>query len=301
MTWRTLHIKESEYIRLKLNNLEISKQGRKYYVPLSDISVIILEGNNTTITAKLLSKLSKYNILLVICDEKYLPTGMYLSYGSYHRSAKRGQKQALWSEQLKKNMWQQIVMQKINNQIAFASYQSVDMERIQNMVTLYHQVVPGDETNREGHVAKVYFNSLYGLDFSRDDYCIENIAMNFGYAIVRSAVARMTIGQGLIPMLGIFHCNEYNSFNLVDDLMEPSRPLMDYWVHQVIGNKDEYLSYESRLQIIDFINQPMKYRGTKSSVEQVMQKYIKSFVSAMEKGDVSLVNSVSFNDFAGGQ
>ena len=98
MTWRTLYIKESEYIKLKLDNIEISKRGSVVHVPLSDIAIIILEGSHTTLTTKLLTRLSKYNILLVICDDKYLPTGMYLSYGSYHRSAKRGRQQITWSE-----------------------------------------------------------------------------------------------------------------------------------------------------------------------------------------------------------
>jgi CRISPR-associated protein Cas1 len=297
MTWRTLFIKESEYIKLKLDNLEISKQGSTIYVPLSDIAMIILEGNHTTITTKLLTRLSKYNILLVICDDKYLPTGMYLSYGSYHRSAKRGRQQAAWTEQLKKAMWQQIVRQKTRNQILLAQEKDTDSQRIELMEDLYQQIMPGDETNREGHIAKLYFHSLYGVDFTRDDSCIENLAMNFGYAIIRSAIARMVVGQGLIPLLGIFHCNEYNSFNLVDDLMEPFRPLMDFWIHRMVIGKEEYLSYESRIHLIDFMNQSMRYKNQKSTVDQVMQKYINSFVQAMEKEKVDLIHTIDLKDF----
>ncbi len=148
-------------------------------------------------------------------------------------------------------------------------------------------------------MAKVYFNSLYGLNFTRDDYCLENIAMNFGYTIVRSAIARLVIGQGLLTMLGIFHCNEYNSFNLLDDLMEPFRPLMDYWLHKEVLGKEEYLSYESRLRIIDFVNQPMMYKNTKSSVDQVMQKYIHSFVKAMKNKNTALLHEVTLDALIG--
>lgn len=297
MTWRTLFIKESEYIKLKLDNLEISKQGSTVRVPLSDIAIIILEGNHTTITTKLLTRLSKYNILLVICDEKYLPTGIYLSYGSYHRSAKRGRQQIAWSDHLKKVMWQEIVQQKTRNQILFVKEKRTDCTRVELMEELHQQIAPGDETNREGHIAKLYFHSLYGVNFTRDDYCIENMAMNFGYAIIRSAIARMIVGQGLIPLLGIFHCNEYNSFNLVDDLMEPFRPLMDVWIHRMVIGKEEYLSYQSRINLIDFMNQPMRYKNQKSTVDQVMQKYIQSFVQAMEKEDVALIHSINIEDF----
>ncbi len=297
MTWRTLYIKESEYIKLKLDNIEISKRGSVVHVPLSDIAIIILEGSHTTLTTKLLTRLSKYNILLVICDDKYLPTGMYLSYGSYHRSAKRGRQQITWSEQLKKAMWQKIIQQKTRNQILFVKEKVIDYEKMAIMEELYQQIRLGDETNREGHIAKLYFHSLYGVDFTRDDYCIENIAMNFGYAIIRSAVARMVVGQGLLPLLGIFHCNEYNSFNLVDDLMEPFRPLMDVWIHKKVIGKETYLTYEARIELIDFMNQPMRYKNQKSTVDQVMQKYIKSFVQAMENEQVDLIHQINLKDF----
>ncbi|MCB5955767.1 type II CRISPR-associated endonuclease Cas1 [Enterococcus sp. CWB-B31] len=297
MSWRTIHIKESEYIRLKLDNIEIAKEGEKYYVPLSDIAIIILEGNDTVITTKLLSAFSKHNIIVIICDDKYLPTGMYMGYGNYHRSAKRVQQQVIWAEEQKDLIWQYIIKQKISNQIAFASYRDIPQERLEMMIEFYSKVIPGDKNNREGHAAKVYFNSIYGSDFTRDDYCLENISMNFGYAIIRSAIARIVTGQGLMTMIGVFHCNEYNSFNLVDDLMEPFRPLMDYWIHKHIIGKSEYLSYESRLKIIDFINQPIKYKATKSTVDQVMLKYVTSFVKSMETSDPEVLHEIQLSDF----
>lgn len=189
-----------------------------------------------------------------------------------------------------------MLSKKIRNQIDFMSSIIKDSERIHIMEEMYRQVRAGDETNREGHAAKLYFNALYGLDFTREKTCIENIAMNFGYSIIRSAMARMAAGQGLLLMLGVFHRNEYNAFNLVDDLMEPFRPLMDHWIHRVVLGKEEYLSYESRLEIIDFMNQPMEYKGKRSTVDQVMQKYVKSFVTAMEEGKVELLHPVSIND-----
>lgn len=300
MTWRIVHVKESEYMRLKLDNLEIVKKGQKYYVPLSDISMLILEGN-TSVTTNLLSAFTKNNVTVVICDEKYLPTGVLINYGNYHRASKRALQQTCWDQQCKKEVWQRIVGQKIMNQIELAKFKQVADDRIEIMMELYHQLVPGDETNREGHVAKVYFNSLYGMDFTRDDYCLQNIAMNYGYAIIRAAIARLTVGQGLMTMLGVFHCNEYNSFNLVDDLMEPFRPIMDYWLDKEIFSKYEYLSYESRLRIIDFLNQPMKYKSTKSTVDQVMNKYVSSFTKSMSNNSPFDLHEVSLQDFMEGE
>lgn len=274
--------------------------NQKYLIPLSDITAIVIEGN-TSITTNLMASISKYNIAVIICDNYYLPSGIFLSYGNYHRSAKRSINQVSWSADAKKNIWKLIMEQKIQNQIDCCERIGIDQSRVMLMKEMKAHLLPGDTTNREGHVAKLYFNSIYGLDFTRDDYCIENIAMNFGYTIIRSAIARIVVGQGLLSMIGVFHKNEYNSFNLVDDLMEPFRPIMDYWLNQNFIGREEYLSYEMRLKIIDFINQPMKYLSKNGTVEQVMQKYVLSFIKAMEENDLSILYEVKLSDFVKGE
>ncbi|MDR1773494.1 MAG: type II CRISPR-associated endonuclease Cas1 [Clostridioides sp.] len=297
MSWRTVHIKDCEKMKIKLDNLEVTKLGEKYFIPLADIATIIVEGVDTVITTRLLSQISKYNIVLVICDQKYLPTGLFLSYGSYHKTAKRAMHQSQWSKSIKENIWKEIVSQKINNQLEVIKILKYDSERSDLMKSFVENILPGDSTNREGHAAKVYFNSLYGMNFTREDACIENAMMNFGYAIVRSQVARLVVGQGLLPMLGVFHRNEYNAYNLVDDLMEPFRPIMDYYINTKVLDEDEYLTYEKRLKLINFLNQPMKLDGKNSSVDIVMQNYILSFVKSMEDENVFLLNKIKLSDF----
>lgn len=296
LTWRVVHVKDCSSLKLKLDNLEIRKQGHTYSIPLSDISMLVLEGN-MSITTSILSALTKYNIVTVVCDAKYLPTGLILNYAGYHRSAKRASQQAAWSECQKQIMWKEIVGQKIVNQIIFAQSKGVPQKRIDMMVDLYEELQNGDSSNREGHVAKVYFNSLYGNEFTREDDCFINGAMNYGYAIVRAAMARLVVGQGLLTMLGVFHRNEYNSYNLVDDLMEPFRPLMDYWIDEQIAEKQEFLTYETRLELINFLNQPMYYKTTKSTVDQVMLKFVTSFVKSMTEDDPDLLHNISLQDF----
>ncbi|OJG18992.1 CRISPR-associated endonuclease cas1 [Enterococcus canis] len=256
--------------------------------------MVVIEGN-TSITTNILAQFTKFNIALIVCDSKFLPTGLLLNYGNYHHTAKRVLEQIRWPEELKQNIWQEIVGQKILNQIEFAKYKKVNADRLAVMTDLFSQLRPGDSSNREGHVAKVYFNSLYGMEFTREDECMTNGAMNYGYAIVRAAIARIVVGQGLMTMVGVFHKNEFNSFNLVDDLMEPFRPIMDYWIDKYILSDYEYLTYEARLKMIDFLNQPMVYRSTKSSVDQVMQKYVSSFLKAMTANQE--IHFVSLKDF----
>lgn len=300
MAWRIVHIKEGDVLRLRLDNLEVRKKDDKVYIPLSDITMIVLEGNRTTITTKLLSRLSQNNIGLVICDDNYLPVGIYLPYGQYHHYSKRVIKQATWTTEQKALIWQQVIGQKMNNQLAYARFCGVEQERLELMEDLIANLIAGDTTNREGHLAKVYFDSLYGKSFTRDDDNLINAGMNFGYAILRSCMARIVVGNGLVTMLGIFHKNEFNSFNLVDDLMEPYRPLMDYWVNKYVLIEDnDYLSYESRLKIIEFMNQKIISSGKKISIDNSMQEYVASFITAMENDDPLLLIKITLNDFIG--
>ncbi|CAJ1182185.1 type II CRISPR-associated endonuclease Cas1 [Companilactobacillus nantensis] len=300
MGWRIVHVKEGDVLRLRLDSLEVRKKENKVYIPLADITMVVLEGNRTTITTKLLSSFSQNNVGLVICDDKYLPVGIYLPYGQYHHYSKRVISQAEWTIEQKGLIWQNVIRQKMTNQVDYARFFGVDEDRLTLMQDLIDDLKIGDTTNREGPVAKVYFDSLYGKSFTRDDDNLINGAMNFGYAILRSCMARIVVGNGLVTMLGVFHRNEFNSFNLVDDLMEPYRPLMDYWVNKyVIDDKQDYLSYEARLKIIEFMNQKIKVQNKKMTIDNAMQEYVASFVSAMDEQDPSLLVDIKLNNFIG--
>lgn len=299
MGWRIVHVKEGDLLRLRLDNLEVRKKDNKVYIPLTDITMVVLEGNRTTITTKLLSSFSQNNIGLVICDDKYLPVGIYLPYGQYHHYSKRVILQAGWTQDQKGLIWQNVIGQKMNNQLEYAKLCGVEEERLELMQDLITNLTIGYVTNREGHVAKVYFDSLYGKSFARDDDNLINFAMNFGYAILRSCMARIVVGNGLVTMLGIFHRNEFNSFNLVDDLMEPYRPLMDYWVNKYVIGDEDYLSYESRLKIIEFMNQKIKLQNKKMTIDNSMQEYVASFVTAMEENDPELLIKIELSNFIG--
>lgn len=298
MGFRTVFVKNGDSLRLKLDNLEVYKKGETYSIPLSDIESVILEGGDTVITNRILARLAQYHIDVVVCDNKYMPAGIYLGMGQYHRSAKRALWQSSWDEELKKEAWTRIVRQKIMNQIGFACYQGIEDDRLLNLKELYEAILPGDESNREGHVAKVYFNSLYGFGFTREEDCFPNACMDYGYAIIRAQMARCVVSLGLLPMLGVFHKNEYNSFNLIDDLMEPFRPLMDYYIHQtVLTETEQYLTYEKRLTLIDFLNQKIKVKNKKIYINQAMAEFVSSFIKARESKNFNHLHEITFNGF----
>lgn len=166
----------------------------------------------TSITTRLLTACSTYNVVLVICDKKHIPCGMYLPFNQHSRTVKIIRRQIQWGEQDKDKLWQQIIKYKITNQSEILYYFTKNKERYEQLARYVDGVQPGDPTNREGHAAKVYFNTLFGNEFYRSNDCIENAMLNYGYAIVRAYITRSIVSYGYNPGLGIFHKSEYNSF-----------------------------------------------------------------------------------------
>ena len=289
MTWRIVHVKQSEKMRLKLDNLVIKKLGEEFTIPLSDISMIVAEGGDTVVTLRLLSALSKYNISLIVCDNEHLPTGIYHAQNGHFRAYKKLQQRLLWTQNQKDILWQIVTYFKINNQQDVLAMLEKDLSAIQLLSEYKENIELGDKTNREGHAAKVYFNELFGKQFVRitqQESDIINAGLNYGYAIIRAQLARIVAGYGLNPLIGIFHKNEYNQFNLVDDLMEPFRQIIDVWVYTNLRDKD-YLKYEHRLNITNLLNAKIKYGKEMCMVTGAMDKYVKGFIKCIDKEDSS--------------
>lgn len=289
MTWRIVHIHQSEKMKLKLDNLLVVKQKQEVTIPLSDISVIVVEGGDTVVTTRLLSALSKYNISLVVCDTNHLPTGLYCGLNVHFRAYKRAVAQIKWQQEIKDLLWQYITYFKIDNQQDVLTLLNKSDNAIALLSQYKQNIQPGDKTNREGHAAKVYFNELFGMNFTRvtqQEADALNAGLNYGYAIFRAQMARIVVGYGLNPLFGLFHKNEYNQFNLVDDLMEPFRPIIDLWVFLYL-RESSYLTYENRLSLTDLLNAKVKYGREWCTVSTAMDKYVKGFLQFIENGDAS--------------
>ena len=284
MTWRTVHVRDSEQMRLKLDNLLIKKHGMEVTIPLSDISMVVAEGGDTIVTLRLLSAFSKYNVVLVVCDQNHLPTGIYLAQNGHFRAYKKQLNQLGWTDKQKDKMWQMITYMKIANQLDLLITLDKSDESIKLLADYLEHIEPGDKTNREGHAAKVYFNELFGKKFVRvtqQEADVINAGLNYGYAIVRAQMARIVAGYGLNPIVGVFHKNEYNSFNLVDDLMEPFRQIVYYCVYCNLQEAD-YLKYSHRLELVNLLNARVKLGNENCAVVNAMDKYVKEFMRNMD-------------------
>ena len=194
-------IDDGDHLKVYLDNIEIHKGENKYVIPLSDIGVIVLDGMATSITTRLLAACSIYNVVLVICDKKHIPCGMYMPFNQHSRTVKIIRKQVNWQEDTKDELWQQIIEYKINNQSKVLYRFTGDKERFIQLQSYIAEIKPGDISNREGHAAKVYFNTVFGKEFSRSYDCIENAMLNYGYAIIRAYITRAIVSYGYNPSL----------------------------------------------------------------------------------------------------
>ena len=289
MGYRTILLENEATLKLKLNNLIVTKDGEDFWIPMSDIEIIIMDNLQTTITTRMLSLLAENDIGVVICNDSHLPIGYYNAYDNHSRSVKMLKSQLERKEEEKDILWQSIVKAKITNQKQVLQKIKADNVKISKLNEYINVVKPGDPENREGHAAKVYFSCFCGVGFSRgNESILMNSGLNYGYAIIRSYLAKLCVSSGLNTQLGLHHKNEYNRFNLVDDLLEPFRPVVDFYIRELL-EEEEYFKPEHRHKIINILNHQLNYRNKKMFLSNVMQEYIQQIANWHMSGDGEIV------------
>ncbi len=224
--------------------LEVRHDGEKLgQVPLDDIAAVIISVPGCTISTNLLDHLAQRNVPIVTCGQNYLPTSWTIPIQGYNRQFQVMRAQASLSEPRRKRAWQKIIQSKIRNQADLLERAGKDNK---HLLRLANKVKSGDPENCEAQAARAYWQELFGPDFRRNrDAPGLNAALNYTYAVVRACIARGVVGAGLHPSFSIHHKNPQNPFNLVDDLIEPFRPLADYKVW-MSGEEIEMLSPDSK-------------------------------------------------------
>lgn len=254
MLKRALFFSTPLYLSLKDNKIIInSKQepNKTQTVPIEDVGYVILEHQQINITLPLLNALSDNNVAIIFCSENRMPNAMLMNLDSNKTQGEVYRAQLEAREPLKKNLWKQIVEAKIQNQATVLRKFNKDGAKLK---PYYMNVKSGDSDNREGISAKIYWKELYGNSFIRSREGIEpNNLLNYGYTILRAAVARALMGSGLFPAFGIFHRNRYNAFPLADDIMEPYRPYVDAIVFEMYTNGITELNKEAKAQLLSIL------------------------------------------------
>lgn len=229
-----------------INTREMPDMQRS--VPIEDIGFVVLEHQQTSITLPLLNALSDNNVAVIFCGNDFMPNAMLMNLDSNHTQGESYRAQIEASEPLKKGLWRQIVETKIRNQASLLNKLGKDGERLK---PYYTNVKSGDTDNREGAAARIYWAELFGNDFVRSREGVEpNNMLNYGYTLLRAAVARSLMGSGLFPAFGIFHRNRYNAFPLADDIMEPYRPYVDEVVFELYANGERELTKDVKARLL---------------------------------------------------
>ncbi len=247
MIKRTLYFGNNAYLHTKDEQLLIDfadKEKGRQKVPIEDIGVVILDAYQSTVSHKLISKLLDNNAALITCDGKHMPQGLMLNLDGNHIQQERFNYQIEASLPLKKQLWQQTIKAKIQNQanllrkLCDERGLKVAEYPFENMDYWMENVKSGDPDNYEGRAAAFYWKNIFGdiiNRFKRGRFEAEpNSLLNYGYAILRAIVARGLIASGLLPTLGIHHHNKYNAYALADDIMEPYRPYVDEIVRDIV-------------------------------------------------------------------
>ncbi len=269
----------------KMDYLIVRQIEATIKIHLSEIYMLIIESTAVSLTAYLLCELCKRKIKVVFCDERRNPCSELISYYGSHDTSAKVRSQIAWSPEQKQMVWTEIVGEKIRQQACFLQETGFANESAL-LRTYIQEMEAGDATNREGHAAKVYFNALFGMDFTRTSEHPVNAALNYGYGILLSAFNREIVSNGYITQLGVFHDNMFNQFNLGSDLMEPFRILVD---RIVFFMKPEKLEKEEKLQLVNVLNANVVIDGKSNYVSNAIRIYCKSIFDALNNADIALI------------
>ena len=283
MSWRIIVISKRAKLDLQLGKMVV-RSDEITNIVLSEISTIIIESTAVSITASLISELAKRKIKVIFCDEKRNPSCELVNYYGSHDTSNKIRKQIAWKQQTKEAIWTEIVTDKIRKQKDLLEL----LRRKESALldTYLKEITWNDGTNREGHAAKVYFNSLFGLDFTRTEDSLINAALNYGYSVLMSAFAREIVASGYLTQLGIFHDNMFNQFNLASDLMEPFRILID---REVLMMTLEVFQHSEKMQLVNVLNHEVRIDGKVQYVNNAIKIYCKSVFDALSEDDSALI------------
>jgi CRISPR-associated protein Cas1 len=281
---RIVDIAENGRFIAKQRGFITIKQGEERCgeVPLDDIGVFMISAFGATCTKDALVSLAEHGAVTILCGAKGVPSAFVLPAQANYENALRIRVQSQASAPLKKRLWQSIVTAKLKHQSAVLS--CFGQEEKAKQVALYAgQVQSGDPQNREASGARIYWKALLGEEFSRNpDGDWPNALLNYGYALLRASAARAICAAGLNPAFGIHHENSTNPMPLADDLMEPYRPLVDYYVKGILAAGATEMCAQTKQEITRFLWADLAVPGETTPFYAAMERLAYSVVSSFK-------------------
>ncbi len=282
--WRVIVVTGRGKLDLRYNSISIRRDNGTDFIHIGEVNTLILETTTISITAALMCELIKQKVKVIFCDEKSNPHFELLPfYGSHDCSAKI-KEQIAWTDFLKESLWTIIVTEKIENQMKLLK--KLNKEEYKILQEYASQIEHNDNTNREGHSAKIYFSALFGNNFSRNKENSLNAFLNYGYQLLLSTFNKEIVANGYLTQIGIFHKNMFNYYNLSSDLMEPFRVIVDELAYK--ENPQKFEKDEKR-KLQNILNLKFRINNVNHYLSDVIKIYTKSIFDALSSNDLSLV------------
>lgn len=290
MSWRTVIISGRVKLDYKMGYLVVRGEETKR-VLIDEMAVLLIENPAVSLTGCLLEALTEKKVRVIFCDSKRNPLAELNPHHGSHDSTSKIRTQAAWSSDVKALVWREIITEKIRKQAEFLK--ELGKERECELLSGYiGNVELLDATNREGHAAKVYFNALFGMDFTRSADNPVNAALNYGYSLILSSFNREICANGYLTQLGIFHNNMFNHYNLSCDLMEPFRIIVDRTVFELMPTAFDKTEKHALWHILEM---SVMIDNTHRSVSDAIKIYTRSVFEAVNDADASQIKNYSFD------
>lgn len=288
MAWRGVHISQPARLNFRDNQLIVVQDDGEVFLAIEDIAWLILDTPQVSVTGTLLSALAEAGVAMIVPDGRHHPAGVLLSFHQHHAQAHIAQTQINISQPLKKRLWQNLVVAKIRNQAGLLS--QVEGRYTEALFSMAERVNSGDPDNLEAQAARIYWSDLF-TDFTRgNETDRRNALLNYGYAVMRAAIARACVASGLLPAFGVHHASRTNAFNLIDDLIEPFRPFVDKMAHERVpeGDRDE-MSVEDRRFMSGVLTRTALIGKEKMTILAATEYVATAMVRAMEFNSAALL------------
>ena len=271
MSWRNVIISRQSKLDYKMGYMVVRGEDTKKLL-LDEIAVLVIENPAVSFTGCLIEALIEKKVKVIFCDSKRNPTAELIPHHGSHDSSAKIRMQIAWPEEVKALIWQEVISEKIRKQASFLK----ELGKLSEAALLdsyIGQVKLLDASNREGHAAKVYFNAIFGMDFTRSAVNPLNAALNYGYSLLLSSFNREISANGYLTQLGIFHSNMFNHFNLASDFMEPFRVLVDKRVYEMMPEEFEK---EEKHEMWHVLEETVVIDGARQMVSNAIKIYTRN-------------------------
>ena len=298
MIKRTIEISSGPiHLSIKHKQMLLKKGNELHSIPVEDIGLLVLSNPAISYTHQLMYELLEHNVAILFCNRQHMPEGLLLPFEDNQLHQARLQIQAEASKPLKKRLWQQIVKKKIRAQSKVLFQKHGNDEGLK---LLMNKVISGDASNVEARAAKKYWKTLFKDPNFRRNHTLNDInsLLNYGYAIIRAAVARSITAAGLHPSLGLHHHNQYNPYCLADDLMEPLRPFVDAVVYDLYKAQQTLhvpVTKESKKPLLELLTSSVLIENKKYPLFESLHLMASSLVDCYAKTKKEIVFPVGVN------